>query len=126
VSNQKKLDTYKQLELKSRVDDASPHRLIQMLLEGALSAIAEAQGAMSRGHIVVKGERITRAINIVSGLRDSLKPEGENTLPYDLDRLYEYMQHRLLEAHAQNEGAGLVEVSELLLTIKSGWDDISP
>lgn len=125
MSNQKKLDAYKQLELKSRVDDASPHRLIQMLLEGALSAIAEAQGAMGRGDIVLKGERITRAVNIVSGLRDSLKPGGGSQLPYELDRLYDYMQRRLIEAHAQNEITGLIEVAELLATIKSGWDDIN-
>jgi flagellar protein FliS len=120
-----KLQTYAQIGNHSRVESASPHRLIQLLFEGALESLAVAQGAMDRGDIESRGAAITKALNILSGLRDSLNPAAGSSLPYDLDRLYEYMQRRLLEAHAQNQAEGLSEVADLLRTVKSGWDGIA-
>lgn len=124
MSNQRKASIYKQVDLKTRIEDASPHRLVQMLFEGALGAIAEARGATLREDIAAKGQMVTKAVNIISALRDSLNMDVGNELPYDLERLYDYMQRRLLEAHARNKVEWLEEVAELLQTLKSGWDEI--
>lgn len=121
-----KLSIYKQVDVISRVEEASPHRLIQILYESAISAVAEAKGALARGDVVLRGKQITRAMNILAGLRDSLDHKLETPLPHDLDRLYEYMQGRLQRAHLDAEAELLNEVLELLKTVKSGWDDIAP
>ncbi len=120
-----KLQTYAKIGNHARVESASPHRLIQLLFEGALESLAVAHGAMDRGDIELRGAATTKALNILSGLRDSLDLKVDSNLPYDLDRLYDYMQRRLLEAHAQNDPEALSEVSELLRTLKSGWDGIA-
>lgn len=122
---QEALKQYQKLGIESEVSNASPHRLIQLLFEGALGRLAAAQGAMERGDIAVKGEMLGKAIGIVGGLRSSLDMEA-GEISERLDQLYEYINLRLLEASAQNDIDKVVEVIQLLKTVKSGWDEIGP
>lgn len=126
MSKQDKVDQYKQVDLTSRIENASPHQLIQMLFEGALGSLTDARAAMARDDIEARGLMISKAVNIIAGLRDSLNLDVKDELPYELDRLYEYMQRRVMQAHSDNDEQALEEVVELLLTLKSGWDGISP
>lgn len=119
------LKQYQQVGLETEVNQASPHRLIQLLFSGALDRLAVAQGAMERGDIPTKGLYIGKVISIVGGLRASLDMEAPGELPANLDGLYEYMEVRLLEASTKNDAVMLAEVAELLRTLKSGWDEIS-
>ena len=108
----------------AEIEEASPHRLIQMLYEGGLQRIAVAKGAIQRKEIQLKGESIGRAIAIIGGLRSSLDlSQGE--MATNLDNLYEYMERRLLEANLKNDEGILDEVSGLLREIKSAWDAIA-
>lgn len=116
---------YQQVVNQEALSGASPHRLIQMLLEGALSRIAEAKGAIQRKDIAAKGEAIGKAISIVGGLRDSLNMDVEGGLSQQLDALYEYVVELLLLANLHTDPAKLDEASQLMLTIKSGWDGIA-
>lgn len=128
VSNynpQEALKQYRQLGIESEVSNASPHRLIQLLFEGALSRLAAAQGAIERGELSIKGELIGKAIDIVGGLRASLDMSAGD-IPERLDQLYEYINFKLLEASAQNDVEKVNEVIQLLKTVKSGWDEIAP
>ncbi|WP_369959597.1 flagellar export chaperone FliS [Pseudomonas benzenivorans] len=114
---------YQNVNTQTQVADASPHRLIQMLMEGGLARIAQARGAMERGQTALKGELIGKAIGIVGGLREGLDlRQGE--LAANLDSLYQYMVTRLLQANAKNDPAPLEEVAGLLREVKTGWDAI--
>lgn len=115
---------YKQVGAQSEIATASPHRLIQMLLEGALEKINLAKGYMQRGEIALKGNHISWAISIIDGLRMSLDREAGGEIADNLDALYDYMGRRLAEANMTNDPALLEEVSGLLLEIKSAWDVI--
>lgn len=119
------LKQYQSVNTQARVVDASPHRLIQMLMEGGLTRIAQARGAMERGQTALKGELIGKSIAIVAGLRDSLDHQQGGELAGNLDGLYEYMMTRLTEANISNEPAFLEEVAGLLRDIKAGWDAIA-
>ena len=117
---------YKQVDLQTRVNDASPHRLIQMLYEGAIERLACAKGALAHQDIATKGIMLGRAISILSGLRECLDNSVDSELPDNLDRLYDYMQRRLLVANINNDQAMIDEVLSLIKTVKSGWDEIGP
>jgi flagellar protein FliS len=120
------LKQYRQLGLETAVNNASPHRLIQLLFEGALARLAAAQGAFEHGDTPARGKYIGQAISIIGGLRNSLDMSVPGDLPGQLDSLYEYMETRLLEASQKQEVSMVVEVMELLKTLKSGWDGIAP
>lgn len=120
------LAQYRQVDLETRVGNASPHQLIQLLYEGAIERLSIAKGALGRDDMATKGLMLGKAISIVSGLRESLDKEVDSDLPDNLDRLYEYMQFRLLEANRDNDAVGIDEVLGLIRTVKSGWDEIAP
>ncbi|MGH8435661.1 MAG: flagellar export chaperone FliS, partial [Pseudomonas sp.] len=115
------LRQYQTVNTQVQAVDASPHRLIQMLMEGGLTRMAQARGALERGQVALKGELIGKAVGIVGGLRDGLNLEVGGELAMNLDRLYAYMSARLLEANVKNDPAILDEVAGLLRNIKSGW-----
>ncbi len=106
------------------IEEASPHRLIQMLMEGALEKIAQAKGFMEGGDIPNKGRHISWAISIIDGLRISLDKDAGGDIAENLDSLYEYMTRRLVEANLRNDKSILEEVSGLIIEIKSAWDAI--
>ena len=87
--------------------------------------IAQAQGAMSRDQVELKGMLIGKAIDIVGGLREGLNPEAGGDLAANYDRLYDYMSRRLIEANRTNDAKILDEVAGLLREIKAGWDGIA-
>lgn len=115
---------YNQVNNYSGVTDADPHRLVQMLLEGALGKLAVVKGMMTRGENAKKGEIIGQAMAIVGGLRSSLDMSAGGELAANLDDLYEYMERRLLMANIKNDIDMIIEVTGLLNEIKSGWDAI--
>lgn len=115
---------YQSVNTQAQAVDASPHRLIQMLMEGGLTRIAQASGAMARQQTALKGELIGKAIGIVTGLRQGLDLAQGGELAGNLDNLYQYMVSRLLQANAQNDATALEEVATLLRDVKTGWDAI--
>ena len=124
MNSSQALSAYKQVGVQSGVTDASPHQLISMLLDGAMDRIASAQGAMERRDTGRQGELIGKAITIIDNLRVSLDHDQSPELAGRLSDLYEYMQGRLVEASAAADTAALVEVRELLATIRDGWESI--
>jgi len=125
MAMQNALDQYKQVGVKSGIENASPHRLIQMLMSGALERISAAKGHMVRGETPRKGEQIGWAISIIDGLRVSLDKSMGGDLVENLDALYEYMGQRLLAANISNDISALDEVLGLMREIKAGWDGIA-
>jgi len=109
---------------KTEVEFASPHRLIQMLFDGALKRIAFAKGAMQRKQIAEKGRFISQAIAIVGGLRSSLDKEQGGEIAANLDALYAYIDGQLLLANLNNNEEILDEVTGLLREVKGSWDSI--
>ena len=118
------LGAYKTNKNDVLIDDASPHQLITMLLDGALERVAAAKGGMERGEVAATGEAIGKAISIVDNLRVSLDKHQGGPIAENLSALYEYMTRRLLEANATKDTAMLGEVAGLLKEIKVAWDQV--
>lgn len=109
----------------SQVAAASPHRLIQLLMDGALDRLALARGQMQRGEVSLKANSISRAMAIIDGLRLSLDHSVEASLSENLEGLYDYMNRQLLLANVKNDVAVIDEVGALLRELKEAWDAIS-
>ncbi|MBF0219288.1 MAG: flagellar export chaperone FliS [Gammaproteobacteria bacterium] len=118
------VDFYNQVGVHSNVASASAHRLVQMLMQGAIDRIAVAKGALRNRDIVTKGETISQVMAIIEGLRNSLNMEAGEEIAENLNALYNYMNRRLLEANSRNSLEMLDEVSGLLGSIKGAWDSI--
>ncbi|NOQ94571.1 MAG: flagellar export chaperone FliS [Methylophaga sp.] len=115
---------YRQNHIQGGVETASPHRLVQMLMEGALEKILAAKGFMAVNDVAKKGEHISWAISIIDSLRSCLNVEAGGEFAQNLTSLYNYMEQQLLQANIKNDPKLLDEVGKLMIQVKSGWDTI--
>jgi len=115
---------YRQVGATSEVEGADPHRLIQMLMEGALTRMSQAKGMIDEKNYEGKAKLLGRVMEIIATLQSSLDHEKGGDISANLDRLYDYMNRRLLEASSLNDVSMVDEVMSLLLEIKAGWDGI--
>ena len=116
---------YQQLDTQGRIEDASPHRLIQLMMERALAKIGLARTQMRDGKVAEKGNNISDAISIINGLQASLNHKADQRMSENFDALYAYMMRRLLESNLKNDDSILDEVSGLLKELKEAWDAIT-
>ncbi|HJV88509.1 MAG TPA: flagellar export chaperone FliS [Noviherbaspirillum sp.] len=120
-------NAYARVGIETGVAAASPHKLIVMLFEGAMVAVASSIQHMQSGDIAKKGEAISKAISIIdNGLRASLDKKVGGEIALNLDALYEYMSNRLLTANLKNQPKVLEEVYQLLKGLKDAWESIAP
>ena len=119
--NTAKLAAYRSTAVHSGVDAADPHRLIVMMMDGAMERIATARGLMTHGASAEKAQLLHRAVAIIDELRNSLDFKAGGELATNLDSLYEYMCHRIMQANGSNKPEWLDEVSRLLSEIRAAW-----
>lgn len=119
-------NAYRTLSVETGVVDASPHRLIEMLLDGALDSVARARKALAERDVVARTMAITRALRIVDeGLKAALDPVAGGDVAKELDLLYAYVTSRLTEANLHADDARLVEVAGLLGGVRDAWKGIA-
>lgn len=123
----KAISAYNKVGIESSTTSADPHKLISMLFQGALLAIANAKNQMLRKDTLAKGKSISHAISIIGeGLHASLDTSVEGQLVQDLSALYDYIVRRLIEANLENKAAILDEVTGILTELQGAWDSIRP
>lgn len=118
--------TYSRVGVETGVTEASPHRLVAMLFDGAIESIHQARGALASRDIAAKGQAIGKAVRIVDeGLKGGLDRSAGGQLATDLSALYDYLLRRLTEANLRNDDAALAECSTLLDSVRQGWNGIA-
>lgn len=116
---------YRQVGVETSVATASPHRLVELLFDGYMEALAQAKGAMQLKQIEAKGLAIGRAARIMDeGLKAGLNLEGGGRLAADLRALYEYVSLRLVLANVRNDEGILDECARLIEPLRQAWKDI--
>ena len=105
----------------STINYDDPHHLIQMLMDGAIESVNNAKCHMEEKDTAGKGEDISKAISILSGLMTALDMEQGGDISKNLLSLYDYMLTKLVEANMSDMTENLDEVSTLLKEIKDGW-----
>lgn len=120
------VQAYKQVNLETSVNQASPHQLIVLLFEGALNAIRLAELFIEKGNIAGKGQAISKAINIIdNGLKSSLDLELGGEIAENLDQLYQYISQQLVLANLHNDKDKLQVCFNLLDNIAQAWREIA-
>lgn len=117
---------YQSVATHGGVAASDPHRLIVMLMDGALERISAARGCIRNKAYAQKAQLIHRSVSILDELRNCLNAEAGGELARNLDGLYDYMCRQLLLATVQNEIKPLDEVTKLLQQIRDSWAAIPP
>jgi flagellar protein FliS len=101
---------------------ATPFRLVQMLMNGALDGMANARGSIVRKEHEARNNEINWIISVIDALRSALDFELGGEIAINLDLLYDYMIRRLYAANVEQSVEALDEVVSLMKEIKTAWD----
>ena len=118
------LAAYRTVAAHSGIAAADPHRLVVMLMDGALERISLASGAMQHGDAPARNAHIHRAVEIMQELHGSLNLEAGGEIAANLADLYDYACRQLVRANLENRPQMLEEVATLLRQIRSAWIQI--
>lgn len=121
---QRFLQQYSQTSLQTGVEDATPHRLVQMLYEGVLDRLAQVKGAIQRKDFEAKANLTNRIVDILNHLEVTLDFEKGASVAENLSSLYNYMMRTIIDASRYNDVDKVDEVAGLMRNIKSAWDEM--
>jgi flagellar secretion chaperone FliS len=112
---------YQQVE----VATANNLRLVVMLYDGAIRFLSQAKVEITNRNLVGKAVSIDRALAIVSELQSTLEIEEGGEIAHSLNRIYNYMNERILDGSAKLDCQPLDEVIKLLRILNSAWSEIA-
>jgi flagellar secretion chaperone FliS len=121
-----KVAAYQSVSVHGGVAAADPHRLVLMLMDGALERMAIARGCIERGQIAKKAQALHQCVSIVNELRGSLNLAQGGSLAQNLSELYDYMLRQLLRANVDSDLECIKEVAGLMGEIRGAWVAIGP
>lgn len=115
---------YNHMNAQTQLTDASPHKVIQLLMAGAIDRLIKVSAMMenSSGNY---HDTLANAIDIILALNSALDMDKGGEISANLNALYDYMQLQLVQANIEKDHKKVDEVIELIKTIKDGWDQIS-
>lgn len=110
--------------LEMEINTADPIHLVLILYRGAIKYLKRSLDCFSSGMIERRIESINKASAMISELHSTLDFERGQPIADSLDRLYSYIQKRLLEANLQQDPAAVQETITLLGTLASAWEEV--
>jgi flagellar secretion chaperone FliS len=115
---------YRDIDMSSRIEGASPHRLVSILFEELLSSIEALQAADRQGNRGKRAERQSRALSILHALEASLDFEKGGEIATGLSSIYR--EARRLIALAAREGRPEMteQARAMLADIAGAWYSI--
>lgn len=111
--------TYRQTQTQT----AAPGELVLMLYRGATRFISSAIEALAARDIDAAHTGLVRAQEIISELRATLDLERGGDIARNLDNIYEYLFHRLLEANFRKDPEPAREVLKLMRELVPAWEE---
>ena len=120
----KSLKAYNQVNIESSLLTANPHQIILMMYDGLLESIAKGKGAIERKDLETKSKMLTKAVNILAALDNSLDAKAEPEISKNFSALYVYCIDKLNEISISMDTKGLDQVIEFLKPLRDAWKDM--
>lgn len=112
---------YRQNQLQG-IQEASPIKLVSLLLDEAIACCLTAAAASENGSILLKGQSLRKAMAIIdAGLLDALDHTKGGSLAANLASVYGYCLVTLAGANVSNDPSRMRECAALLSQIREGW-----
>ena len=111
-------NAYKQ----NSVTTASPGELTLMLYNGCLKFLSKAKTAIHEKNVQEKNTNLLKSQAIIAELMSTLNMDIE--ISKQMLPLYEYMNHRLVEANIQSDVTLIEEVEGLVTEFRDTWKEV--
>lgn len=104
------------------VSTASPGELTLMLYNGCLKFLGKAKVAIIEKNIQEKNVNLQKAQKIIQELMVTLNMNIE--ISKSMMQMYEYMNHRLIEANMKNDVSIIEEVEGYTIEFRDTWKQV--
>lgn len=115
-----RIQAYKQTE----VNTADSVRVVSLLFDGAVNFLRMSREKLKNGDIAGKGLFIGKTTAIVGELASSLNMEAGGEVARNLERLYDYVQDRLVQANLKNDLKAYEDAERVLDTLRGAWKEM--
>jgi flagellar protein FliS len=105
----------------NHLETASQGKLLLMLYDGAIRFLTQAQSAMENRNWQDSHNFILKAEDVITELMACLKMDVGGDIAFNLYRLYEYMNWRLIQANIKRDTQMVVEVQNRLRDLRETW-----
>lgn len=114
---------YRQIDVDSRVEGATPHQLVAILFEELVKAFDGLLHAIDQGDAHRERDRRVRAITILHGLETALDFDRGGEIALNLARIYREAR-RLLDPSVPGRRAAVQQARGMIAEIAGAWADI--
>ena len=111
--------------LRNQGISASPNKLIEMLIEGAIKSIKKAEMAIEDKKIEAANNEIVHAQDIVDELKFSVNKEIEGDIPQQLISTYDVVEQELIQANIHKDKNHLEIALTMLNELLDAWKQIT-
>ncbi len=109
----------------TQAQTSSPLELVVLLYDGALRFLADAERALAAQDVPARATAISKALAIVNELQNTLDLTKGGTVAEELDRLYDFVQDRLLRVTRDQDPAALAEAQRVLSSLADAWRTVA-
>jgi len=110
--------------VETAVSEATPHKLVEMLYDGAIKNMNLAKVFIGQKNYEKKAEHINKALAILNALRAGVDLKKGGDVAQNLYDLYDYCYRTLFKVSAQNDVALLDEVLGHITVVSEAWREI--
>ncbi len=107
---------------KVNVETASQGKLVVLLFNGAIQRASQAKAKIQSGRLPDAHNDLIRAQDIINELRKSLDLKT-GPLACQIDRIYEYFHHLLVQANLHKDTSYIDECVALLSDMRDTWQE---
>jgi flagellar protein FliS len=115
---------YRNVDMSSRMEGASPHRLVQILFEELIKATDTMLAAQRLGEAAKRSERQSRALSILHALETSLDFDKGGEIAANLATIYREARRLITLGGREGHPAPVEQARAMLAEIAGAWDDI--
>jgi flagellar protein FliS len=105
----------------SHLETASQGKLLLMLYDGAIRFLTQAHQALEAKRYQDSHNFILRAEDVITELMACLRMDVGGEIAFNLYRLYEYMNWRLIQANIKRDAGMVLEVQNRLRDLREAW-----
>jgi len=110
--------------VETAVSEATPHKLVEMLYDGAIKNMNLAKVFIEQKNYEKKAEYINKALAILNALRAGVDLDKGGEVAQNLYDLYDYCYRTLFTASTQNNPVVLNEVQGHISVLKEAWSEM--
>lgn len=110
--------------VETMVTEAGPHRLIQMLYEGAIKNLNVSKLFIQQKNFEKKSEHINKTLSILLALREGVDLDKGGDVAQNLYSLYDYCYRQVIKSSINDDVAILDEVLGFIKDLHGAWSQM--